>query len=159
MSHDGAGLPDFKIPHAEKIEWMIETAGWALEKGDRLCYTIGLHERFDFPEIAIVGLTPVATKGLVDLVVDQLEGGVSIPVDVPLVGLLDNDLRCFFMTVDVVTNVEHFATGIAWRRGRMFPCVQLVWPDRAGVLPFEAGCDPRTVSVQPLFGRPPVAGS
>ncbi|MEN9802974.1 MAG: hypothetical protein RLZ37_2099, partial [Actinomycetota bacterium] len=25
------GFPDFKIPHAEKIEWMIETNGWALE--------------------------------------------------------------------------------------------------------------------------------
>jgi hypothetical protein len=24
-------LPDFHIPHAEKIEWMIETAGWAVE--------------------------------------------------------------------------------------------------------------------------------
>ena len=24
-------LPDFHIPHAEKIEWMIETHGWALE--------------------------------------------------------------------------------------------------------------------------------
>ena len=24
-------LPDFHIPHAEKIEWMIETNGWALE--------------------------------------------------------------------------------------------------------------------------------
>ena len=28
MSHD---LPDFHIPHAEKIEWMIETKGWAVE--------------------------------------------------------------------------------------------------------------------------------
>jgi len=24
-------LPDFHIPHAEKIEWTIETHGWALE--------------------------------------------------------------------------------------------------------------------------------
>jgi hypothetical protein len=24
-------LPDFHIPHAEKIEWMIESNGWALE--------------------------------------------------------------------------------------------------------------------------------
>jgi hypothetical protein len=28
---DGAmELPDFHIPHAEKIEWMIETNGWAI---------------------------------------------------------------------------------------------------------------------------------
>ena len=24
-------LPDFHIPHAEKIEWMIEEHGWAIE--------------------------------------------------------------------------------------------------------------------------------
>ena len=24
-------LPDFHIPHAEKIEWMVETHGWAME--------------------------------------------------------------------------------------------------------------------------------
>ena len=24
-------LPDFHLPHAEKIEWMIETDGYALE--------------------------------------------------------------------------------------------------------------------------------
>ena len=24
-------LPDFHIPHADKIDWMIETSGWALE--------------------------------------------------------------------------------------------------------------------------------
>lgn len=146
-------LPDFHIPHAEKIEWMIETAGWALERGARLCYTIGLHDRFGFPEIAIAGLTPVAAKGLIDLVVEQLEGGVAIPLDVPLVGLLDNELRCVFATVDLDQHRDDFATGLAWTRGRGFPVVQLVWPDRAGLLPHEVGCDARTVAVQPLICR------
>jgi len=27
----GPDLPDFRIPHAEKIEWMIETKGYAIE--------------------------------------------------------------------------------------------------------------------------------
>ena len=148
-----APLPDFHIPHAEKIEWMIETAGWALERGERLCYTIGLHERFGFPEIAIGGLTPVAAKGLVDLVVEQLDGGVAIPLDVPLVGLLDNELRCVFSTVDLEQHRGEFATGLAWTKGRVFPVVQLVWPDRAGLLPHESGCDARTVAVQPLICR------
>ena len=30
-SPPGQDLPDFHIPHADKIEWMIETNGWALE--------------------------------------------------------------------------------------------------------------------------------
>lgn len=149
------GLPDFRIPHAEKIQWMIETTGWALERGARFCYTIGIAANHGFPEIAVSGLTPVAVKGLVDLVVEQLDGGVEIPLDVPLMGLLDNDLRCVFATVDVSMHTEHFATGIAWNRGAAFPCVQLMWPDRAGLLPFESGCDARTVAVQSIIGRLP----
>ena len=31
MAPDGPDLPDFHIPHAEKIEWMIEEHGWAIE--------------------------------------------------------------------------------------------------------------------------------
>jgi hypothetical protein len=104
-------LPDFKIPHAEKIEWMIETNGWALEPiaamldsdppAPGYAYTIGLPATFSFPDIVIFGLAPVAAKGLIDLVIEQVTSGVEIPRDIPLVGLLDNELRCVFSTVDV----------------------------------------------------------
>ena len=60
-------LPDFKIPHAEKIEWMIETNGWALEPIAAMldsdpptpgyAYTIGLPATFSFADIVIFGLT------------------------------------------------------------------------------------------------------
>ena len=55
-----AELPDFHIPHAEKIEWMIETNGWALEPVPArtdieppvpgYAYTIGFPAAFDFPK-------------------------------------------------------------------------------------------------------------
>ena len=71
-------FPDFHIPHAEKIEWMIETNGWALEpvtpRADTdpptpaYAYTIGVTELVGFPEIAVFGLTPVASNGLITLV-------------------------------------------------------------------------------------------
>lgn len=157
-------LPDFHIPHADKIEWMIETNGWALEPvAARLdvdpprpgyAYTIGFPARFGFPEILIVGLTPVAVRGLVDLVALQLDGGVEIPLDVPLQGLLDNDLRCVFASVDVDDRSELFATGWAWHHGS-FPAVQLLWPDRQGWLPHEPGFDPRVAAAQPVIGRRP----
>ena len=159
-----ASMPDFHIPHAEKIEWMIETKGWAIEpvaaRADLdppqpgYAYTIGLPERFGFPEVVVFGLTPVAASGLVDLVALQLEAGVEIPRDVPLQGLLDNDLRCVFSTVDVDDSAELFATGYAWHRGS-FSAVQLLWPDRMGWLPYEDGFDPRLRMAQPMVGRVP----
>ncbi len=157
-------IPDFHIPHAEKIEWMIETKGWAIEPiGARVdlepprpgyAYTIGFPARFGFPEVVVFGLTPVAASGLLDLVAQQLEGGVEIPCDVPLQGLLDNDLRCVFASVDADEVAEFCATGHAWHRGS-FPIVQLLWPDRMGWLPYEDGFDQRVRVAQPLIGRVP----
>ena len=69
MAHE---LPDFHIPHAEKIEWMIDTSGWALEPVPAnlevdpprpgYTYSIGFPEAFGFPDVLMFGLTPVATK-------------------------------------------------------------------------------------------------
>ena len=160
-------LPDFHIPHAEKIEWMIETSGWALEPVGAdveahpprpgYSYTIGFPEKFGCPEVVIFGLTPVATKGILDLVAQQLSAGVEIPLDAPIVGLLDNELRCVFASVDLGQWGSYFSTGIAWHRGDAFRVVQLLWPDRQGWLPYEDGFDHRVRSAQPMIGREPLA--
>lgn len=155
-------LPDFHIPHAEKIEWMIETAGWAIEPvGPRTdvdppapgySYTIGFPAAFGFPEVIVFGLTPVAARGLFDLVADMLRGGTEIPVGVELVGLFDNDLRCVFAPVDVDEWGVLTGTATAWYRGAPYDVVQLLWPDRNGFLPTEAGFDQRVRAAQPVIG-------
>ena len=61
---------------------------------------LGLPTHVGFPEIAVFGLTPVAARGLIGLVVDALRGGTEIPLGVELVGLLDNELRAVFAPVD-----------------------------------------------------------
>ena len=157
-------LPDFHIPHAEKIEWMIETNGWALEpvppRSDTdpptpsYAYTIGVPALADFPEIAVFGLTPVAANGLVGLVVDALRGGTEIPLGVELIGLLDNELRCMFAPVDLDVHGAAFATAEAWYRGGQFSIVQLLYPDRNGFMPYEAGFEQRLRLAQPVIGTP-----
>lgn len=155
-------LPDFHIPHAEKIDWMIETNGWAIEpvaaRADldppqpAHAYTIGVPALTGFPEVVVFGLTPSASNGLVGLVVDALRGGTEIPVGVELVGLLDNDLRCVFAPVDLTIAPSMFGTARAWYRGDDFAVVQLVYPDRNGFLPYESGFDRRLRFAQPMVG-------
>jgi hypothetical protein len=155
-------LPDFHIPHAEKIEWMIETNGWALEpvspRSDTdpptpaYAYTIGLPALAGFPEIATFGLTPVAVNGLIGLVVDALRGGTEIPLGVELLGLLDNDLRCMFAPIDTAEFGAFFGTAAAWYRGAEFSAVQMYYPDRNGFMPYEAGFEQRLRLAQPLLG-------
>ena len=155
-------LPDFHIPHAEKIEWMIETNGWALEPvapdastdppTPAYAYTIGVPAAVGFPEIAVFGLTPVAANGLIGLVVDACRGGTEIPLDAELVGLLDNELRCRFAPIELDEWGPLFTTATSWYRGGPFELVQLVYPDRNGFLPYEAGYDQRMRLAQPVIG-------
>jgi hypothetical protein len=155
-------LPDFHIPHAEKIEWMIETKGYAVEPVGAdaestpprpgYTYTIGFQTAFAFPEVVLFGLTPVAASGLLDLVADMLRGGTDIPCGVALTGLFDNDLRCVFAPVDLGEWSALFTTAAAWYRGEPFEVVQLLWPDRNGFLPTEPGFDRRVVAAQPVIG-------
>lgn len=160
MDHE---LPDFRIPHAEKIEWMIETSGWALEPVapdpgtdpplPAYAYTIGLPALTGFAEVAIFGLQPVAASGLIGLVVEMLRGGTRIPCGVELLGLFDNDLRGVFAPVDIEAYGALFRTAIAWYRGAPFEMVQLLWPDRNGFLPTEAGYAKNMRFAQPLICR------
>ncbi|MEI7548402.1 MAG: DUF4262 domain-containing protein [Actinomycetota bacterium] len=155
-------LPDFKIPHAEKIEWMVETHGWAMEPVAArtetdppmagYIYTIGFPELFGFPEVLVFGLTPSAARGLFDLIADMLGGGTEIPLGTELTGLFDGELRCLFAPIPGETVTELMVTGVAWRQGADFAAVQLLWPDRNGFLPTEAGFDRRVVLAQPVVG-------
>ena len=155
-------MPDFHIPHAEKIEWMIETTGWALEPvaadvehdppTPGYAYSIGMPDAVGFPDIVVFGLTPVAAKGLIELVADACRGGTEIPLGIELVGLLDNELRCLFAPVDLAVWGPYFATAASWDRGVGFEMVQLLYPDRNGFLPYEVGYEQRMALAQPVVG-------
>ena len=106
-----AEFPDFHIPHAEKIEWMIETDGFAVEvvapdaavdpPRAGYTYTVGFPDHVGFPDVVVFGLTPVAARGLIGLVGDTLAAGTEIPIGAEVVGLLDNELRCCFAPIDL----------------------------------------------------------
>ncbi len=141
---------------------MIDENGWAIEpvaaQPDHdppiagYAYTIGFPQAFDFPEVVLFGLQPVAARGLFDLLADLLRGGTEIPLGIELTGLFDNDLRCVFAPIDLAQWGGLFATGLAWHRRALFEMVQLLWPDRNGFLPSEPGFDRRLLLAQPVIG-------
>lgn len=149
----------------DKIDWMVEAHGWALEAvapdlegiapTPGYAYSINLPAAVAFPEVVVFGLAPVAANGLVSLVVDARRGGTEIPVGVELVGLLDNDLRCLFAPIDLDRWGGYFATASAWYRGRPLEAVQLMYPDPNGFLPYEAGFERRMSFAQPVIGDAP----
>jgi hypothetical protein len=149
----------------DKIEWMIETNGWALEPvlpdatteppTPAYAYTIGVPALVGFPEVTVFGLAPAPANGLIGLVVDACRGGTEIPFGVELVGLLDNELRCMFAPVDLDQHGGYFAAATSWYRGAPFGVVQLLYPDRNGFMPYEAGFEQRLRFAQPVVGDLP----
>jgi hypothetical protein len=146
----------------DKINWMIESTGWALEAvparpevmppNPTYAYSIGLPAAVDFPEVAVFGLTPVAAKGLVTLVADARRGGTEIPLGVELVGLLENELRCLFAPIELDTWGPLFETATTWYEGADFEIVQMIFPDRNGWMPYEPGYDERLQVAHPVIG-------
>jgi hypothetical protein len=146
----------------DKVGWMIETNGWAIEvrRPDLdadppvpgYAYSIGFGAAVGFTDVAVFGLSPAASKGLLTLVADACRGGTEIPLGVELVGLLDNELRCVFAPIDLGSWSSLFGLAEMWHGSNPFAIAQLVYPDRNGFMPYEAGYDQRMTFAQPLIG-------
>jgi len=165
-------FPDRDMSHRDKVVFMLEREGWALDavptRTDvdppfpRYAYTIGFQERFGFPEVCVVGLSPVACRGLFDLVADALAGNTDLPLGSPFIGLLDGGQPCALLPVDAAATADLFPSltehhTLAGRAPDAFEMVQLAWPDRAGVLPWEPGFATELAPFQLLFADAPPA--
>lgn len=163
-------FPDRDMSHRDKIEFMLEREGWAIDAVaarteldpplPRYAFTIGFEDRFRFPELCVVGLSPVACKGLFDLVADAVAGGTDLPVGRPFIGLLDGDQPCALLPVDPAATAEMFPSltehhVLAGEEPSAFTMLQLAWPDASGLLPWEEGFAAALVTQQILFGDPP----
>src|SRR5262245_411831 len=157
-SRVGDVFGDRVMEHQDKLAWMIETSGWALEPVPAqpprpgYAYTVGLETSFSFPELVIFGLTPIAARGLAGLVVELLQDGVEIPVGPLFTGLLDNGLRSALLPVEVEEHLDLFESATEWYGHKSYRVVQLAWPDRNGWMPWESGFDHRLLLAQPVVG-------
>ena len=155
-------FPDRSMEHRDKLAWMIEQDGWAIEPvppdpdadppKPGYAYSIGLYSSLGFPELSIFGLTPVAARGLIALVIGHVREQAQIPIGPIFTGLLDNDLRCALLPVDVEEFVDLFGSATSWHEGTDFRMLQLAWPDRNGWLPWESGFDRKLLFAQPVLG-------
>ena len=170
MTAEGDVFPDRDMSARDKIEFMLEQEGWAMDavraRADldppmpTYSYTVGLEDRFGFPEVCIFGLKPVACRGLFGMVVDALAGETEFPVGAAFIGLLDGGQACAFLPVDATEAVGMFPAlaehhRIAGEATDAFSLVQLAWPDPAGALPWEPAFSPRLAPAQLLLGEAP----
>lgn len=78
----------------------------------------------------------------------MIEAGNAPPIGVP-VDTLFRGFNALLVPVDK----SHYPDHLGWNRwfhgGDDFPCVQLFWPDKAGVFPGQAGATDAFKALQP----------
>ena len=60
-----------------------------------------------------------------------------------------------FVRVDQALYGEHFGRAIDYYGGSGFPVLQMVWPDRHNVFPWEPNCDAGIRELQPVLATRP----
>jgi hypothetical protein len=118
-------------------------------------YSVGQHAK-GLPELIVFGLHPEVSAGLLyelaaHMEREQADGRTVGPGTVSLDGcLLDTVL------VEVPAEVAcKYATQAHDRSDSKATFLQAVWPDRAGLFPWQPGYDPAFSKYQPVVGTPP----
>jgi hypothetical protein len=125
---------------------------WADEIGPLYTFSIGLFLNYKQPEVIIFGLEPETASILINDIRDLAASGERFFAGDRTDKLLMGNDACF---IEVPVNAYPDYLGIAiWFYRSMtepFPCVQLVWPDRAGKFPWQAGYDSGFKTIQPML--------
>ena|SRR2546423_1917175 len=158
-------LPDFEPPtaaddHDRKLLSDIQQVGWHVlhitpdETGPAYSFTVGLYYSFGHPELIVMGLAPSLSHQVLNLAVINIAAGEAFPAGVKTDLLLKN-FHCTFVPVAIENYKEYLGYGIWFYRtlGHPFPTLQLVWPDKQDLLPWESGYDKRYEKLQPLLNR------
>jgi hypothetical protein len=136
----------------------IESHGWfglVVEEDDDgpgFEYTVGLPATFQHPEVILFGLPFDVSHKILWSVVRGIKAGRSFRED----GLYEEIIERFACALKPVKD-DQFPTylGYALWHNRVsgwvdpFSCMQLFWPDKRGLFPWQEGCDPGAAQLQP----------
>jgi hypothetical protein len=126
----------------------FHTAVFGDDEGPGFSYTTGFWLNTQFPEVMLFSMKrETAHTVLWDLFRDLKAGNV------PAIGKVSADIFGNANAVLVPVAKAHYGEYLGWNRwfyqGDEFPCVQLVWPDRAGAFPWQSTFGKEFEGLQP----------
>ena len=132
---------------------VIRTHGWmqtvALDEDDKpgFCFTTGFQTSIGHPEIICFKIDREVANKYFWLLYRCAQNGKPVPRAVRTRGLSPTDDAYVFPVAK-----RHYANYLGWSRwfyrGDDFDCLQVVWPDEAGVFPWEDGFDSKYANAQ-----------
>ena len=139
--------PTAELDHAErsfvdnirKYGW-LRTAALAEEGKPGFSFTTGFTVSTGQPELMIFSTPDDVAHEMFWVLFRRAQTGKPLPI-----GKRTNDFFSNLPAYAFPIAKPHFADYLGWSRwfyrGDEFSCLQIVWPDRAGVFPWEAGFD------------------
>lgn len=108
-------------------------------------YTIGLTETWNHPELFVVALSPEQAYQMVESLVERIDAGERFDTPAFVSEILTVPVAVRPLEQEAVDNNSGLAQDML---GRSITGVQVYWPDEAGLMPWEEGCDPELAAIQ-----------
>jgi hypothetical protein len=121
------------------------------EEGPGFAYSVGLQHSYGHPEIIMFGLRHETMHAIINMIGERVKAGARFAPGQVSDELL-NGYDVVFRPVDPRWHEEFFGQAIDFYAEAGFTALQCVWPDRAGLFPWQPGFDSRLVERQPLLG-------
>ncbi len=157
-------LPEPEDDRDRKLLADIARVGWAVlgipedDEGPGFAFSIGLYRTFAHPEVILIGLPWEVSSALINDLGAAVKGGKRYEAGRAYDDLSEGGAD-FFVAVDRGNYREYLGTAGWFYRGWDFPVVQMVWPDRRGAYPWDAGSPPGYWRRQPLLGKHAAQGT
>jgi hypothetical protein len=146
--------PRYELDEAERsFVDGIRQHGWmqtqALDEDDKpgFCFTTGFEASIGHPEILAFKIDKRVANETFWVLFRCAQNGKPVPRAVRTGGILPDDDAYVFPVAR-----RHYANYLGWSRwfyrGDDFECLQIVWPDEAGVFPWEDGFDSKYADAQ-----------
>jgi hypothetical protein len=132
------GWIDLIAEHGHAINMVIDDPG-EVSGEPPFAYSLGAWESYGAPELIVFGLRRDVGSDMINHVMALHREGRRFRSGVPELGVLRDQIPVYFLEVDPA-QAKTFAHFADWYyEGEPFPLWQMVWPDKNGTFPWEAG--------------------
>lgn len=154
-------VPDGLDPRELNLVWQVQEHGWSVvvvaaeHEQPGWAYSVGMWHTMRSPEVCMFGLRGRDMHAWLNAVGQQVEAGQPLRAGEERLGVLDG----FPVTVRPVHPswyVDLFGFALDFYRvpPGTLPMMQLSWPDRHGVFPWQPGAGERCRAHQPMLWVP-----
>ena len=144
LSDYGRGMLDDIRRHGWRTTHVTGAPGFS--------YSTGFWHSLRKPEVLIFDFPAQLAHDALGTIYRKSKEGTEFPEGAPAPGILSGEPVWLEPMSDAA--ITQYMKSVGWfYRGTLPPCLHLIWPDRAGLFPWDAGFAVRMAGLQPDLGQ------